>query len=161
MKKVNKEAAVEAEVIEVSEIKASRFEIEQQLNNLIGQIKVKGMSNDGKLAIVKLKIKLSAIMKEIEEFRKTTIDNIEKPEKLEELKEAAEKENATDEIKDAFKEVEAVYNQEFAKVAIPYYNDTVNIAFDFLTESDFDNMVINNDLEAVFGYEYLYSKLVK
>lgn len=159
MKKANKEVAVES--VEVKEIKASRFEIEQQLNNLVGSIKVKDMSKDGKLAMVKLKLELSKVMREIEDFRKTTIESINKPEKLDELKEAAAKEDATDEIKAMFKEIETEYNKEFAEVAIPYYNNIVSLPFDFISEDDFYTIVSNNDLEALFGYDYLHSKLVK
>ena len=43
-------------------LKASRFEIEQQLNQYIGNLKVEGLSSDAKLAIVKLKIELSKVV---------------------------------------------------------------------------------------------------
>lgn len=158
MKKANKETV---ETVEVKEIKASRFEIEQQLNNLVGSIKVKEMSKEGKLAMVKLKLELTKVTKEIEDFRKTTVESINKPEKLDELKEAAAKEDADTEVKEAFKIVEAEYNKEFGEVAIPYYNTVISMPFDFISKEDFYAIVANNDLEALFGYEYIYSKLVK
>ena len=89
MKKTNKEVVVDT-TEEIKEIKASRFEIEQQLNTLVGSLKVKDLSPEGKIALVHLKLALTKIKTEIEEFRKTTIDSINKPEKLDELKEAAE-----------------------------------------------------------------------
>ncbi len=160
MKKTNKEEVVDT-TEEIKEIKASRFEIEQQLNTLVGSLKVKDLSPEGKITLVHLKLALTKIKTGIEEFRKTTIDSINKPEKLDELKEAAEKENATDEVKSAFKQVEAEYNKEFAEVAIPYYNAIVSIPFNFISESDFDSIVKNNDLDALFGYEYIHDKLVR
>lgn len=159
MKKTNKEIVDITE--EVKEIKASRFEVEQQLNTLVGSLKVKDLSPEGKLALVHLKLQLTKIKNEIDEFRKTTIESIDKPEKLDELKEAAEKEDATDEVKVAFKEVEAAYNKEFTEIAIPYYNTIVSIPFDFISENDFDAIVKNNDLDILFGYEYVHDKLVR
>lgn len=143
------------------ELKASRFEVEQQLNNLVSSLKIKDISPEGKLALVRLKIKLTEVKNEIDEFRKTTIESINKPEKLDELKEAASKEDATDEVKNAFRELEDAYNKEFAEVAIPYYNDIISIPFNFISEADFDSIVKNNDIDALFGYEYIYNKLVK
>ena len=40
-------------------LKASRFEIEQQLNPFIGNLKVEGISAEGKLSLVLLKLELS------------------------------------------------------------------------------------------------------
>ena len=160
MKKTNKEEVVDT-TEEIKEIKASRFEVEQQLNPLIGSLKVKDVSPEAKLSLVHLKLELTKIKNEIDAFRKATIESIDKPEKLDGLKEAAEKEDATDEIKTAFKSLEAEYNKDFAEIAIPYYNTIISIPFSFISENDFDNIVMNNDLEALFGYEYVHDKLVR
>lgn len=163
----NKEI-VDAEVIntteskeEVKGIKATRFEVEQQLNQFIGNLKVEGMSPDAKLALVELKLELSKITKEIEEFRKTTLASINKPENYDKLKEDAEKEGATDEAKAAYKVVEDEYNKAFTEVALPYFNDIVSIPFDYISKDDFRALVKHNDLNVIFGYEYIYEKLVK
>lgn len=142
------------------EIKASRFEVEQQLNQFIGNLKVEGMSSKGKLALVKLKIELSKVVEEINDFRKKTLDSIDKPENYSELEEASKKDNATDEDKAAFKKVEEEYNNKFAEVAIPYFNDIVTIPFDFISEADFEALVEHNEIKVIFGYEYIYNKLV-
>lgn len=146
---------------EVKEIKASRFEVEQQLNQFVGNLKVEGMSAKAKLALVKLKIELSKIMSDIEDFRKKTLESIDKPEKYDELKEAAEKADATAEDKAAFQPVSDEYNKKFGEVAIPYFNTVVSIPFDFISEDDFYAIVEHNDINVIFGYEYIYSKLVK
>ena len=146
---------------EVKAIKASRFEVEQQLNQFVGNLKIEGMSADAKLALVKLKIELSKVMSDIEDFRKKTLGSINKPEKYDELKELSEKENATDKDKAAFKVVSDEYNKKFGEVAIPYFNTVIDIPFDFISESDFYAIVEHNDINVIFGYEYIYSKLVK
>lgn len=142
-------------------LKASRFEVEQQLNQYIGNIKVEGLSGKAKLALVKLKIELSKIVDAISDFRKKTIESIEKPENFDELKAESEKEDATEETKQAYKKMEEEYNKKFAEVAIPYFNETIEIPFDYITEDDFYTLVEHNDVNIVFGYEYIYNKLVK
>ena len=142
-------------------LKASRFEIEQQLNPFIGNLKVEGISAEGKLSLVLLKLELSKVIKEIESFRETTLKSIEKPENYDELEQAANKENATEEDKEAFKKAQAEYNNKFAEVAIPYFNEIVDIPFDFISKDDFKELVKHNDANVVFGYEYVYNKLVK
>lgn len=142
-------------------LKASRFEIEQQLNQYIGSLKVEGLSSKAKLALVKLKIELSKIVEDLDNFRKKTLESIDKPENYDELKSAAEKEEATKEDKEAWSKVEKEYNEKFAEVALPYFNEVVELPFDFLTEEDFYTLVEHNDVNVVFGYEYVYNKLVK
>ena len=142
-------------------LKASRFEIEQQLNQYVGSLKVEGLTSKAKLALVKLKIEMSKIVEDINDFRKKTLESIDKPENYDELKSAAEKEEATKEDKEAWSKVEKEYNEKFAEVALPYFNEVVELPFDFLTEEDFYTLVEHNDVNVVFGYEYVYNKLVK
>lgn len=142
-------------------LKASRFEIEQQLNQYVGSLKVEGLTSKAKLALVKLKIEMSKIVEDINDFRKKTLESIDKPENYDELKAAAEKEEATKEDKEAWSKVEKEYNEKFAEVALPYFNEVVELPFDFLTEEDFYTLVEHNDVNVVFGYEYVYNKLVK
>lgn len=142
-------------------LKASRFEVEQQLNQYIGNIKVEGLSGKAKLALVKLKIELSKIVEEISDFRKKTIESIDKPENFDELKAESEKEDATEETKQTYKKMEEEYNKKFAEVAIPYFNEVIDIPFDFISEEDFYTLVEYNEVNVIFGYEYIYNKLVK
>ena len=142
-------------------LKASRFEIEQQLNQYVGNLKVEGLSADAKLALVKLKLEMSSIIKDIEDFRKKTVESIEKPDNYEELQEAAQKEDATEEDKRAFKEAEDAFNTKFVEIALPYFNEIVEVPFDYISKEDFYELVKHNDVNVVFGYEYIYNKLVK
>lgn len=146
---------------ETNVMKASRFEIEQQLNPFIGNLKVEGISAEGKLSLVLLKLELSKVIKDIEDFRKTTLESIDKPKNYEELEQAANKEDATKEDKEAFKKVQDEYNSKFVEVALPYFNEIVDIPFDFISKDDFKEVVKHNDANVVFGYEYVYNKLVK
>lgn len=142
-------------------LKASRFEIEQQLNQYIGSLKVEGLTSKAKLALVKLKIEMSKVVEDLDNFRKKTLESIDKPENYNELKSAAEKEEATKEDKEAWSKVEKEYNEKFAEVALPYFNEVVELPFDYITEEDFYTLVEHNDVNVVFGYEYVYNKLVK
>ena len=146
---------------ENKEFIASRFEIEQQLNQYIGNLKVEGLNSKTKLALVKLKIELSKIVDEINDFKKKTIDSIEKPENYDKMQELAQKEDARQEDKDAFSKIEKEYDDKLMEVLVPYYNEKVTIPFDYLTEDDFYALVEKNDVNVIFGYEYIYNKLVK
>lgn len=142
-------------------LKASRFEIEQQLNQYIGSIKVEGLSKEAKLSLVKLKLELSDVVRDIEAFRTKTLESIEKPDNFDILKQAAEKKDATEEEKNAFKQAEDKYNREFAEIAIPYFNEIVELPFTHISKEDFYKLVENNDVNVIYGYEYIYNKLVK
>ena len=77
------------------------------------------------------------------------------------MKEAAEKEGASEEDKKAYKEVEAAYNMKFSEVAIPYYNTYIDIKADHISEDAFFSIVADNNMDmAVFSYEQLYKQLV-
>lgn len=146
---------------ENKELKVSRFEVEQQLNQFIGNLKVEGMSAEGKIALVELKIELSKIVKELEEYRKTVQESIQKPSNYEELEKKSASKEATDEDKKAFKAVEEEYNKKFVDIALPHFNEIITIPFDFISKDDFKELVKHNDMNVVFGYEYIYNKLVK
>lgn len=141
-------------------LKASRYEIEQHLNQYIGNIKIEGLTSKAKLALIKLKLELSKVVEEINEFRKRTVDSITKPENYDELKAKAESSNATDEDKEAFTKVWNKYNEDFAEIALPYFNEIIEIPFDFISEEDFYTLAEHNDVNVLFGYEYIYNKLV-
>lgn len=142
-------------------IKASRWELEQQLNQFIGTIKTNGLSKECKVALVKLKIELSKRVKEIDEFRKTTVDGVVKPEGYDELKSKVENKEVTTEEKAQFEELEKAYNKELMDVLVPYFNEVVEIPFEGIKEDDFWNIVENSEVEIIFGYEYLKNKLVQ
>ena len=145
----------------MEELKISRIEAEQQLNQFVGNLKVEGMSADARLALVKLKLELTKLIKENDEFRETTRESIEKPANYDELEKASNTDNATQEDKDAFKTVQEEYNKKLIEVLYPYLSAEVTLPFDYISEEDFYELVKHNDVNIVYGYEYIYNKLVK
>lgn len=143
---------------EINEIKASRFEIEQHLNQFIGSLKVDNLRPEAKVILVKLKIELSKVMKDIEEYRKTTIDSLNKPSTIDELQNKSER---TKEEQEELDKLNKEFNNKFVEVALPYFNEVVSMPFDGITEEDFNILVRNNNMDSIFGYEYIYNKLVK
>ena len=146
---------------EENRLKITRLETEQQLNQFVGNLKVEGMSADARLALVKLKIELTNIIKQNDEFRETTRESVVKPENYDELEKVANDEKATQADKDAFKTVQEEYNKKLIEVLYPYLSAEVEIPFDFLSEVDFYELVKHNDVNMVYGYEYIYNTLVK
>ena len=146
---------------EENRLKITRLEAEQQLNQFVGNLKVEGMSADARLALVKLKIELTNIIKQNDEFRETTRESVVKPENYDELEKVANDEKATQADKDAFKTVQEEYNKKLIEVLYPYLSAEVEISFDFLSEADFYELVKHNDVNMVYGYEYIYNTLVK
>ena len=146
---------------EENRLKITRLEAEQQLNQFVGNLKVEGMSADARLALVKLKIELTNIIKQNDEFRETTRESVVKPENYDKLEKVANDEKATQADKDAFKTVQEEYNKKLIEVLYPYLSAEVEIPFDFLSEADFYELVKHNDVNMVYGYEYIYNTLVK
>lgn len=142
-------------------LKLSRWELEQQMNNFVGSIKVNGLSKECKVTLVKLKIELGKLAKEIEDYRKTVIDGVIKPDGYEELKTKVDNKTATKEEEFKFKELTENYNKELMDALIPYFNEVVEIPFDGIKEDDFWSIVENSEVEVIFGYEYLKNKLVQ
>lgn len=147
--------------MEAKELKVSRIEVEAQLEQFIGNIKVEGLSPKAKLSLVKLKIALSKIKEENDEFRKNTISSIDKPEGYDELETSINDGKASEEDKATFEKLKEEYNKKFISIAEPYFNEIVTIPFELLEESDFEELVSHNDVNMIYGYEYIYNKLVK
>ena len=64
--KENKKSTDKQEEVKENVIKASRFEVEQLLNPFIGNIKITNLSKEDKIKVIKLKLELSKVTKEIE-----------------------------------------------------------------------------------------------
>ena len=142
-------------------MKASRLEIEQQLNLYIGSLKIEGLSEEAKVSLVNLKIELSKIVNEINAYRLEVLNTIDKPENFDKYRELANKPDATEEDKANWRKVEEEYNNRFVEVALPYFKEEVDIPFEPISKEDFYTIVKNNDVNIVYGYEYIYNKLVR
>jgi hypothetical protein len=142
-------------------VKFTRYEADRYLNEFIAQIKTNKLESETIYSLVKFKIELSKIIEDISKFRKELLSAIPAPEGFETLKNKAAAEDATVEDKEEFKKVENKYNEELSKAAIPYFNEVQKIEFTGLSEEEFKSIIESKDLDAVFGYEYIYNKLVK
>ena len=134
-------------------INATKFELEQ-LNQFTSTLKVNGLEKESKIKLIKLKIELSKIVKEIDEFRKTTVDSI-KPDNYDELQQ-----DLTEKGKKKFEEVQKELNTKFQEIVVPFYNTQVSIEFEKLTPDEYFSLMADNDLPELSGYEYVYNLLV-
>lgn len=134
-------------------INATKFELEQ-LNQFTSTLKVNGLEKESKIKLIKLKIELSKIVKEIDEFRKTTVDSI-KPDNYDELQQ-----DLTENGKQKFEEAQKELNTKFQEIVVPFYNTLVSIEFEKLTPDEYFSLMAENDLPELAGYEYVYNLLV-
>lgn len=134
-------------------INATKFELEQ-LNQFTSTLKVNGLEKESKIKLIKLKIELSKIVKEIDEFRKTTVDSI-KPDNYDELQQ-----DLTEKGKRKFEEAQKELNTKFQEIVVPFYNTLVSIEFEKLTPDEYFSLMAENDLPELAGYEYVYNLLV-
>lgn len=144
----------------MEELKATRFEIEQQLNPLLCVTKVTHLSNEDKNALFDLKIKLTDITNSIFNFRKDTADSIDKPENFEKLFKNANSSDATEQDKAEWNKVYKEYREKFENLTIDYLNAIESIPFNFVSKDSFQKLMDDNDFKLA-EYEYIYKKLVK
>ena len=142
------------------EIKATRFEIEQQLNPVVGLINPFGLDKNDKFALFDLKIELSKIMDNIYDFRERTANRIDKPDNFEDIRKQAHSSDATEEVKEEWKKMLQDYNEKFASAAVDFYNTIESIPFGFISKVSFQKLMERNDFK-LGEYEYIYNKLVK
>jgi hypothetical protein len=142
-------------------IRFTRFEVEKYLNEFVSTIKTNGLDGDVVYDLVKLKIELTKEVSKIAEFRKTLISTVNAPDGWDAIKAKVDsKEELTEEEQVLRGRLEAIYNEELSKVALPFFNEVLTIPFNGISEDDFKAIVKNKELDSVFGYEYLYNKLV-
>jgi hypothetical protein len=142
-------------------VKFTRYEADKYLNEFVGKIKTTALSNDVVYSLVKFKIELTKVIEDINKFRKELIVSIPAPEGFEALRSKANSDDASEEDKNEFAKVENEYNSKLSEVAIPYFNEVIKLEFIGLSEAEFKSIIEAKDLDVVFGYEYIYNKLVK
>ena len=142
------------DVPSVNVIEATRFELEQ-LNQFTSTLKVTGLEKESKVKLIKLKIELGKIVKEIEEFRKTTVDSI-KPDGFDELQQ-----DLSEKGKKKFEKEQEELNKKFQEIMVPYYNVKIGLEFEKLVPDDYYVLVGENELPELGAYEYIYNLLVQ
>lgn len=150
------------DIKEIKQLEATRFEVEQHLNNMISSIKLNGLSKEVKIALFNLKLSISKVMEDLNKFREEAIKNLDKPEKFDELRDKIKNEAATEEEKEEFQKMAKELDAEFSQIAVPYYNTVIKLDFDRIDGDTFKEQFMSNDSDLkLFEYEYLYNKLTK
>lgn len=141
-------------------IKLSKFEIKVLFNPALDGMKLNDVDKEDRVKLIKLKIELGKIVRELEEFEKTLVESF-KDDEYKSLEESSNKEDATEETKEEFKKLQESINKKINECAVEEYNKTVDIDFDGISEDTFYKVASTIDLAALGGYEYIYNKLVK
>lgn len=144
----------------MEKIKLSKFEIKVLFNPALDGVKLNDVDKDDRIKLIKFKIELGKIVKELEEFDKTVVESL-KDDHYKELEEASNKEDATEKTKEEFKNLQESINKKINECAIEEYNKEVELDFDGISEDTFYKTMSTVDLTALGGYEYIYNKLVK
>lgn len=167
-----KESAQDAEIIETTSaevveevtskevIKFSKFEIKVLFNPALDGVKLNDINKEDRVKLIKLKISLGKIAKELEEYEKTVVESF-KDEAYKNLETKAQETEATEEIKEEFKKLQDEITTKVNEICIEEYNKEVSIESEYICEETFFQAISTIDLAALGGYEYLYNKLVK
>lgn len=103
------------------------------LNNILGEVKVGGLSQEGLYSLLDNKIELSKHVKEIQEAQKLAAEEL----KPEALKKGAEE---TEELK-------ADWNKKYSEYITKYLSEEVELNLQKLTRDDFYCLVKENNLQ--------------
>lgn len=154
------DATIIDEVSDVNTIKFSKFEIKMLFNPVLDGAKLNEVSKEDRVKLIKLKIKLGETAKELEAFEKTVADSF-KDAKYKKLEEASTSPEATDEDKAKFAELKDKLTPKMNELLVEEYNKEIEVECEGVSEETFFGALIETDLTALGGYEYLYNKLVK
>lgn len=141
-------------------IKFSKFEIKMLVNPALDGVKINEVSKEDRVNLIKLKIQLGKINKELQDYEKTVIDSF-KDDNYTNLESKANSSEATDEDKQKFEELQKEINSKINEILIEEYNKEVEVECEPISEETFYKTITTVDLTALGGYEYLYNKLVK
>lgn len=144
----------------MEKIKLSKFEVKVLFNPALDGVKLNDVDKEDRIKLIKLKIELGKIVRELEEFDKTVVESL-KDDHYKSLEEDSNKEDATDEVKEEFKNLQESINKKINECAIEEYNKEIELDFDGISEDTFYKIMSTVDLTALGGYEYIYNKLVK
>lgn len=164
------ETAVDAEIIETTsaevvketkeELTFSKFEVKVLFNPAMDGVKLIDIDKEDRIKLIKLKIELGKVAKELEEYEKTVVESF-KDETYKQLEEGSTKEDATEEIKKEFKELQESITAKVNEVCVEEYNKEIHITCAAISEDTFFKFISTVDLVSLGGYEYIYNKLVK
>ena len=138
--------------MEKKEVKMTRNEA-AVLNQVLAEVKIKGMGVDARRSLVGLKLDLGRLMKSAEEFQKETIES-HKPDNFDELQSST-----TEEGKKEFEELAKDIDTKVREILNPYYEEEVSVLYEGITAEEFDKLTEANDL-TLSAFEFLNQKLL-
>ncbi|MDD6209109.1 MAG: hypothetical protein PUB21_00715 [Bacteroidales bacterium] len=128
------------------------------LNDLLGQSKLGKMSGAGKSAVIRTKIKLGRISKEVEEAKQEAINSLRTPE-FDRLNSKERSELTSEESAELANLMEQM-NRDFAQVLNPILMDEADIEWSKISADDFDAFCEVNDFN-VAQLEFLMENMVE
>ena len=134
------------------EVKMTRNEA-AVLNQVLAEVKIKGMGVDARRCLVGLKLDLGRLMKSAEEFQKETIES-HKPDNFDELQSST-----TEEGKKEFEALAKEIDAKVREILNPYYEEEVSVLYEGITAEEFDKLTEANDL-TLSAFEFLNQKLL-
>ena len=134
------------------EVKMTRNEA-AVLNQVLAEVKIKGMGVDARRCLVCLKLDLGRLMKSAEEFQKETIES-HKPDNFDELQSST-----TEEGKKEFEALAKEIDTKVREILRPYYEEEVSVLYEGITAEEFDKLTEANDL-TLSAFEFLNQKLL-
>lgn len=138
--------------MEKKEVKMTRNEA-AVLNQVLAEVKIKGMGVDARRCLVGLKLDLGRLMKSAEEFQKETIES-HKPDNFDELQSST-----TEEGRKEFELLASEIDTKVREILNPYYEEEVTINFCGITQEEFDKLTDINDM-TLAAFEFLNEKLL-
>lgn len=141
-------------------MKFNKFEIKMLINPALEGVKLNDISKEDRIKLIKLKIQLGKISKDLQDYEKTVVDSF-KDDNYTNLESKANDKEATEDDKKNFEELQKEINAKINEILIEEYNKEVEIECEPIEEDTFYNAISTVDLTALGGYEYLYNKLVK
>lgn len=138
--------------MEKKEVKMTRNEA-AVLNQVLAEVKIKGMGVDARRCLVGLKLDLGRLIKSAEEFQKETIES-HKPDNFDELQSST-----TEEGRKEFELLASEIDTKVREILNPYYEEEVTINFCGITQEEFDKLTDINDM-TLAAFEFLNEKLL-
>lgn len=148
------------ETKEVESIKFAKWEVKMIFNHALSSIKINDVSKEDKRNLIKLKIELGKVQSELDAYEKSVVESL-KNEEYTEGEKAAQEPDATEEVKEKFKELQTKLEKSANELCMEEYNKEISIECAHLTDETFYMIADSFDMTMLGGYDYIYNKLVK
>lgn len=119
------------------------------LNNIISQLKTKGLTKEGKLAVIELQTLLTKEVEDIQKYR----DNIQKETRPEGIEEGQENDNENPSVQK--------WNKEMAELFSEHLNKDIELSYDKISMDDFIILADSGDGLTLGQQSYIKPFIVK